>query len=803
MSNHDPFERLGFDCKELVLDYLRPDDLVRCEGVSKFWQHIARTRMAKDGSRLDSITSPASTEEFIRRFKHAAARRANLRHGRASSVRRFTTDSSVFYRPSPFRIAGNFVAWKSLDALLWGTLLFNDDGSVQPPREIDMAGVSCYSHSTSGREVPSLMVNADGYMFLRTMQNYPGRLLSDRVSCLSTGEVIWQQDLPEPPRFHDPPLLPLCIGKSRIYYTRTDLTPHKLVAYDFKNDEKLYDEPVDSQKGTLRDWYDSLELFVQGSEEFLLHITGSSNRSIATLYSGATGKVSEKYEYTGLSFVRLLAYSSSDGFALMASPPAGDSKLILLFTRSHDGRFAHTGTEAVSIESGRVKLDEIDIDPFRLLMVSFSATRPIPKIWTLINCTDESMFQEINEQLLDTNLPHGIVDRLWEPTEPHEVDLPPAPRGKKRRILRFNRSTTGSNARFVDGQRLSVDIRGSERNDIIMAFGLVMGDSDPRNDLHVYEVQTSGSPESPWGWHRLDFGIPSIHFKNGTTRPLAVINGTAEYRAAMQIMVEQGTDVNEISWPLYIQGQQSSPASSNSWTWWMPNIWGSQAAEAISIPDHLTAIGAMLATLKSSVLDQLDPPLEYNKVALSLPDILGMNWQYRERFRIPCDLANLEMFGSLITRKTNRYGMIIPDRPVHQSTRLGADSVDEIGGYWDEVRKLLADTIGDAPVDYIQLIGSHAYDSGLVQALQDVIVSRDNINPAVLGRYMQGNASEQDRQDALFTSANHAAIGARYGMLTGFYECDMMPRDCPVDDDKQFVWDDDRWIFMGVSDYLD
>lgn len=279
----------------------------------------------------------------------------------------------------------------------------------------------------------------------------------------------------------------------------------------------------------------------------------------------------------------------------------------------------------------------------------------------------------------------------------------------------------------------------------------------------------------------------------------------------------------------------------------MPNLWPSQAAETtipipLPIPDHVIAISSMLATLRSSVLDQLDPPLKYNQVALSIPDIPEPKRGYTNPFKTACHLAGLDMFVILIASNQallyndvkdwhgpgneppphinffyprnmltisynpaslgitlhtrDEEGWVSWDPMVHHSTLLGADSVHETTGYWDEVRELLVEVIGDAPVDYIQLIGSHAHDRSLIQVLQNVIASRGNINPAVIDRYIQGNVSEKDQEAALFASANHAAIRARYGMLTGFETC-LIPKRCPVDDDKQFEVDD-WWSILGI-----
>ncbi|KAL2811820.1 hypothetical protein BDW59DRAFT_155448 [Aspergillus cavernicola] len=228
----------------------------------------------------------------------------------------------------------------------------------------------------------------------------------------------------------------------------------------------------------------------------------------------------------------------------------------------------------------------------------------------------------------------------------------------------------------------------------------------------------------------------SIRFRNGTTRPLAVINGTAEYRAAMQLIVEEGMNPEDTPWPLPAQSQQNTFVPSKGWGWWIP--WATYP-DPIPIPDHYTAIGSMLATLKLSVLDPLEPPLKYNSVYLSVPDIPNADWHYTRRFELPCSLAGLEMLGGRvatshalryngvkdwvgpgdeppphidffyprnmltisynaaslgITLSTRDAGWLFTGGRVHQSTRLGADNVNKIMGYWDEVRKLSANIIG-------------------------------------------------------------------------------------------------------------
>ncbi|KAF9883081.1 hypothetical protein FE257_004115 [Aspergillus nanangensis] len=316
----------------------------------------------------------------------------------------------------------------------------------------------------------------------------------------------------------------------------------------------------------------------------------------------------------------------------------------------------------------------------------------------------------------------------------------------------------------------------------------------------------------------------SIRFRNGTSRPLGVINGTSDYRAAMKLVVEQRAAATDISFLPYIQSLRSAHAHSKSWLWWVPNIWPDQAAEAlipdsIPIPDHVTAISSMLAILKSSVLDQLDPPLKYNNIVLSMPDISDRQGEYADQFEISGYLAGLQPFRCWAASRDALYYNGVEDwtgpgnkPPPHidffyprniltvsynPNLTLGADKVDKVIGYWDEVRRLLVDRIRDAPLDYIQLIGSHAYDRGLIQALRDVIGSRDNIDPAVLDRYTQDNASKQNKEEALFASADGAAKVARYGMLGGLEGC-FNPYHCPDDDDYEEFEGKDWWSILGV-----
>jgi hypothetical protein len=132
-----------------------------------------------------------------------------------------------------------------------------------------------------------------------------------------------------------------------------------------------------------------------------------------------------------------------------------------------------------------------------------------------------------------------------------------------------------------------------------------------------------------------------------------------------------------------------------------------------------------------------------------------------------------------------------------QSPRHGADNIRNIDGFWDEVQELLPTTIGDALMDHILLIGSHAREVGLVQALARVIERSPNIDPALLDRYL-GYESEEEKRDALFAAANQATLSARWGMKSGYVFC-IVPDHCPVDKGRDEEFEGVDWYqILGV-----
>lgn len=101
------------------------------------------------------------------------------------------------------------------------------------------------------------------------------------------------------------------------------------------------------------------------------------------------------------------------------------------------------------------------------------------------------------------------------------------------------------------------------------------------------------------------------------------------------------------------------------------------------------------------------------------------------------------------------------------------DSVD-LASYWTKVEETIASVIGNATVDYLILLGTHARYPDLFEAIRNVINTRDDIDLSILDRYTTTTSSSmQDGEvTALFTGAREAAIEARVGMESGFVLCD-------------------------------
>lgn len=223
-------------------------------------------------------------------------------------------------------------------------------------------------------------------------------------------------------------------------------------------------------------------------------------------------------------------------------------------------------------------------------------------------------------------------------------------------------------------------------------------------------------------------------------------------------------------------------------------------------PDEwVYAVAAMLSNIKSVAMDPVNPPLQYNHVLLTWPDFEADTGHiYKDRFRLACHLAGLEQLprsnvvsfyalqsewvdqnpsamlvisynaASLgITLKYRSPDSIAFPEQLVESPQHGAEHTlrdTDPARYWAEVKVLLETVIGTRTVDCLLLLGSHAPDPSLLQAIKDVVQRHQESDPSIPNCCMLSvSQGEGDEDSPMFTAARRASEVARIGMETGSF----------------------------------
>ncbi|KAL2818071.1 hypothetical protein BJX63DRAFT_429395 [Aspergillus granulosus] len=308
------------------------------------------------------------------------------------------------------------------------------------------------------------------------------------------------------------------------------------------------------------------------------------------------------------------------------------------------------------------------------------------------------------------------------------------------------------------------------------------------------------------------YGAVAIHFKNGTTKDAGRIDGTPEYLAAMKSLAEDAQQFHSLRPPeeLTYEPTQTFYPPLFIMEWWSSLKAWYTTDDTYSTPDPylpdkwVEVVADMLSRIKSEILDTFDPPLQYEGVFTTWPDFEANTGSlYSVRFRLACRQAGLEhLDGDIVSYHALQYDGIAGDQwdegdyetsgPLamlvvsYNTASLGISLITREAGmlwprrlvdsprhrpalshgseYWDNVKWLLEDVIQDETVDHILLLGSHAYDADLIQAVDDVIQSHGNINSSILGRYRSGISNMHDENLPVFTAARQAAVVARWIM---------------------------------------
>ncbi|KAL2813981.1 hypothetical protein BJX63DRAFT_207085 [Aspergillus granulosus] len=342
------------------------------------------------------------------------------------------------------------------------------------------------------------------------------------------------------------------------------------------------------------------------------------------------------------------------------------------------------------------------------------------------------------------------------------------------------------------------------------------------------------------------YATAAIHFSNGTTRDLAKIDGSPEYRAAMRAITQDAPNIrnglDSSMERVYFQDPTwRNPYPLNKywkqpWAWWynlliwrreLVNGFYHQNPPEYFSDDWIRAITAMLSEVKSAAVDPIDPKLDFNEVSLSWPDALyGTRQIHEERFRLACYLAGLKSIryaGTIVSKAALEYegvdiygdelspaepttvlvisynaaslGITLWTREVYndlqplraiESPAYGADYAQygDSRKYWAQAQDLMEDIIKGEPVDYVLLLGSHSQDPTLLNALKEVIDHHNNIQLSVMDRYLLPDLDlQQDKNRLLFYGARAAAAIARVGIETNFEYC-WQPDWCILDEEE-------------------
>jgi hypothetical protein len=236
--------------------------------------------------------------------------------------------------------------------------------------------------------------------------------------------------------------------------------------------------------------------------------------------------------------------------------------------------------------------------------------------------------------------------------------------------------------------------------------------------------------------------------------------------------------------------------------WWTLRAWLTTQPLPETAPDPyqpdrwVDVVADTLSTIKSEILDPLGST-GYDRVFTTWPDFeAGTGSLYRVRFRLACRRAGLHhLDGEIISWHALGYdgivveqggdeddqasgpramlvisynaaslgitlnirdgGIIWPRRLVERPEHGAALNNDST--YWESFKHLLEDVIQDEPVDHILILGSHAYDADLIQAIHDVLEQHENINSSILERYHGPSANIHDEYLPVFMAARQAA----------------------------------------------
>ncbi|RDW92757.1 uncharacterized protein DSM5745_00079 [Aspergillus mulundensis] len=237
----DPLQALNYDCINLVLQDLSPQDVAKAEQVSNSWKIHIRDWEAGPGCvhhfpdawKELKVTNDLNAVEV---FKECASQKTATDRWLAAKPRWVMECHPALIEKSE-RAAGDFISWTSLsDGHIYCQRVGYEKDTAGKWRQFPKVRVDLKVSRAAGTEIKCTRLHASGLLYVATSErgSPPDRVCTyrDHVFELETGKLLWSRGQATPPS------RPLALGWERLY--RHGPKPNSLEAYDLRTGDLLY-----------------------------------------------------------------------------------------------------------------------------------------------------------------------------------------------------------------------------------------------------------------------------------------------------------------------------------------------------------------------------------------------------------------------------------------------------------------------------------------------------------------------------------------------------------------------------------
>ncbi|KAL4999438.1 hypothetical protein BDV10DRAFT_193644 [Aspergillus recurvatus] len=461
----DPFRYLSFDCASVVLGFLDPVSVIRCERVHKGWVAFIRLWICAVGLRTHfpdawSLELKQDEATSVEIYKQETAPFATFPSGKASAIRRISAHTRLF------TVAGDFGAWYDGQHIRWQDLGFCEDGSFHRIQKLKME----LKEDESVSRIHSLHLNRDGCLLIRALPMIGA--YKDFLVDLKSGEIRWRREelaaVVLDPMDDRRTLRPVCLGADRVYY----VSDRVIAALDIYSGAQLYEALLPNANWG-SPWH--VEAFgrkylsgnhsaeVQlGSRKVFVGIIAVDSlprpSSILLIMDGQTGESLQQIPFTVQDRTTLIVSPDQRKFAVVSNTPDFKALIIRKFTTAPDARSFVQHLQLVDHPTkafGSLVSAREAVDPFRCIVALMDEYHK-PKVAALTQREGS-----LDETLRAHKEMYGTKGNVLYKGMHREVTLPPTHRGGPRRSCLPQGAVYSRNdilyVHLVDGHRLVIE----------------------------------------------------------------------------------------------------------------------------------------------------------------------------------------------------------------------------------------------------------------------------------------------------------------------------------------------------------